>query len=118
MHWAVERRLGRLFVSKMLNTRISSGRWDPVPVPPADAAAKIAPIPLLIVHGDQDSFFPVEHATQLYVAANEPKRSGGSARVLGTPRSAAAADTALLDRIGGWVSAAVVAPASTTSIGQ
>jgi len=38
VHWAVESRLGRLYASKMLNTRISSGRWDPVPVPPADAA--------------------------------------------------------------------------------
>ena len=117
VHWAVERRLGRLFASKMLNTRISSGRWDPVPVPPADAAAKIAPIPLLIVHGDQDSFFPVEHATQLYEAANEPKELW-IVPGFGHAESAAAADTALLDRIGGWVSAAVVAPASTTSIGQ
>src|SRR5713226_8676587 len=73
VHWAVERRLGRLVARKLLNTRISSGRWDPVPVPPADAAAKIAPVPLLIVHGDKDGFFPVEHARQLYEAANEPK---------------------------------------------
>ena len=40
----------------MLNTRITNGRWDPVPVPPADAAAKIAPTPLLVVHGDCDGY--------------------------------------------------------------
>ena len=60
---------------------------------------------------------PVEHATQLYEAANEPKELW-IVPGFGHAESAAAADTALLDRIGGWVSAAVVAPASTTSIGQ
>ena len=45
----------------MLNTRISSGRWDPVPLPPDDAAALISPIPLLVVHGDKDGYFPVDH---------------------------------------------------------
>jgi pimeloyl-ACP methyl ester carboxylesterase len=54
VHWAVEKRLGRLVARMVLHTRISGGRWDVVPVPPADAAAKIAPTPLLIVHGDKD----------------------------------------------------------------
>jgi fermentation-respiration switch protein FrsA (DUF1100 family) len=44
-----------------------------VPLPPDDAAALIAPIPLLVVHGDQDAFFPVDHAEQIYAAANDPK---------------------------------------------
>jgi pimeloyl-ACP methyl ester carboxylesterase len=109
VHWAVERRVGRLYAGKVLNTRISSGRWDPVPVPPADAAAKIAPVPLLIVHGDQDGFFPVEHATQLYEAANEPKELW---IVPGFGHAESAADAALLDRIGSWVTAAVPAAAS------
>lgn len=113
VHWAVQRRLGRLLARKLLNTRISSGRWDPVPVPPADAAAKIAPIPLLIVHGDQDGYFPVEHATQLYEAANEPKELW---IVPGFGHAESAADAALLDRIGGWVKAAVAAATSPTPI--
>src|SRR5579862_5789321 len=50
VHFAIENRAGRMFVRKFLGTKISGGRWDPVPVPPADAAAKIAPTPLLIVH--------------------------------------------------------------------
>jgi pimeloyl-ACP methyl ester carboxylesterase len=100
VHWAVERKLGRLYARTVLNTRISSGRWDPVPVPPADAAAKIAPVPLLIVHGDQDSFFPVAHATQLYEAANEPKELW---IVPGFGHAESSADAALLDRIGRWL---------------
>jgi len=112
----VERRLGRMLTRRMLNTRISSGRWDPVPVPPADAAAKIAPVPLLIVHGDQDGYFPVEHATQLYEAANEPKELW-IVPGFGHAESAAAADGALLDRIGRWVREAVAAQHSPSAIG-
>src|SRR5260370_36958493 len=98
VHGAVERRLGRLVARRLVNRRISSGRWDPVPVPPADAAAKIAPVPLLIVHGDKDGFFPVEHARQLYEAANEPKELWV---VPGFGHAESAADAALLERIGG-----------------
>ena len=40
VHWAVERRVGRLVTRTWLNTRVTSGRWDPVPMPPAEAAAR------------------------------------------------------------------------------
>src|ERR1700740_1699982 len=73
VHLAVEHRVGRFATRHWLNTRISPEGWKPVPVPPAEAAAKIAPVPLLIVHGDQDPYFPPEHARQLYMAAREPK---------------------------------------------
>src|SRR5690349_22979271 len=32
VHWAGERRTGRFFTRTMLKTRISAGRWDPVPL--------------------------------------------------------------------------------------
>jgi pimeloyl-ACP methyl ester carboxylesterase len=114
VHWAVERRVGRILTRKLLNTRISSGRWDPVPVPPADAAALIAPVPLLIVHGDQDGYLPIEHATQLYEAANEPKELW---IVPGFGHAESAAGAELLDRIGNWVTEAVAVTASPTPIG-
>jgi len=104
VHWVVEHPLGRLFAKRFLNTRISSGRWDPVPVPPADAAAKIAPTPLLIVHGDQDEYFPVDHAEQLFEAAHQPKELW---IVPGFGHAETAAKPALLDRIGKWALAAV-----------
>ena len=96
--------LGRLVTRKLLNTRIHGGRWDPVPVPPAEAAARISPVPLLIVHGDQDGYFPVEHAQQIYAAAREPKDLWV---IQGYGHAEAAASAALLDRIGGWVRTAV-----------
>ena len=56
VHLAIEHRLGRMFTKAILKTRIAGGgKWNPVPLPPDDAAALIAPIPLLIVHGDKDA---------------------------------------------------------------
>ena len=73
VHFAVERRVGRAITRAWLKTRVSPGGWDPVPVPPDEAAAMISPIPLLIVHGDQDPYFPVYHGQRLFDAAREPK---------------------------------------------
>jgi pimeloyl-ACP methyl ester carboxylesterase len=107
VHWAVERRAGRLVTRTLLKTRVSAGRWDPVPVPPAEAAALISPTPLLIVHGDQDLYFPVYHAEQLHAAARDPKDLW---IVPGFGHAEAAADGALVDRIGRWVVRAVEPP--------
>lgn len=41
---------------------------------PLDAAPLVAPIPLLILHGDRDEVIPVQHARRLYEAAREPKQ--------------------------------------------
>jgi pimeloyl-ACP methyl ester carboxylesterase len=115
VHFAVERRLGRLVTRKLLNTRIRGGRWDPVPVPPAEAAARISPVPLLIVHGDQDGYFPVEHAQQIYAAAREPKDLWV---IPGFGHAEAAASAALLDRIGRWAQQAVTAADGARAAGQ
>ena len=100
VHWAVERRLGRAITRTWLKTRISPAGWDPVPMPPDEAAALISPIPLLIVHGDKDPYFPVHHGQRLYDAASEPKELwiepgfGHAESGVGGP---------LLDRIAQWV---------------
>jgi pimeloyl-ACP methyl ester carboxylesterase len=111
VHWAVEHRLGRLVARKFLNTRIAAGRWDPVPVPPADAAARIAPTPLLIVHGDRDEYFPADHAEQLFEAAHQPKELW---IVPGFGHAETGAKPTLLDRIGRWAEAAVLARSTAT----
>jgi pimeloyl-ACP methyl ester carboxylesterase len=115
VHWAVEHPAGRLVTRTLLNTRISNGRWDPVPVPPADAAARIAPTPLLIVHGDQDGYFPVDHAQQLYEAAHDP-RDLWIVPGFGHAESGATETPALLDRIGGWVRTAMPVVASPNAV--
>lgn len=42
-------------------------------VRPLDVVGKIAPRPLLIIHGGMDAITPVSHASLLYEAAGEPK---------------------------------------------
>ncbi len=103
VHLAIENRTGRLITKTFLKTRITNGKWDPVPLPPADAAALIAPVPLLIVHGDRDEFFPVDHAQRLYDAANEPKELW---LVPGFTHAESGASPQLLNRIGAWIRAA------------
>ena len=44
-------------------------RFSPLP-----SMAKISPLPLLILHGDQDRIVPVHHGRRLYEAALEPKQ--------------------------------------------
>jgi pimeloyl-ACP methyl ester carboxylesterase len=109
VHFAIEHRAGRMIARAFLNTRISDGRWDPVPMPPPEAAARIAPAPVLIVHGDADTYFPVDHAEQVYAAANEPKELW---LIPGMGHAETAAQAPLLDRIGGWLRAAIPATAS------
>jgi len=96
----VEHRIGRFVTRRWLKTRISPQGWKLVPVPPAEAAAQISPVPLLIVHGDKDHYFPPEHARQLYMAAREPKEFW---LIPGMGHAESACGQALVDRIGRWV---------------
>jgi len=103
VHRAVEHRTGRYVTRHWLKTRISPEGWQLIPVPPAEAAAKIAPVPLLIVHGDQDHYFPPEHARQLYMAAREPKELW---LLPGMGHAESACSQDLVDRIARWLDAA------------
>jgi alpha-beta hydrolase superfamily lysophospholipase len=100
VHRAVERRAGRYVTKRWLKTRVSPVGWKMIPVPPAEAAAKISPVPLLIVHGDQDPYFPPEHARQLYMAAREPKELW---LLPGMGHAEAATSQELVDRIARWI---------------
>jgi pimeloyl-ACP methyl ester carboxylesterase len=107
VHWAVEKRMGRMVTRRLLKTRISPAGWKPVPMPPADAAARISPVPLLIVHGDKDLYFPPEHAHQLYAAAREPRELW---LLPGFGHAEAACDDAVADRISAWAAQASARP--------
>ncbi|WP_018559655.1 alpha/beta fold hydrolase [Streptomyces sp. BoleA5] len=99
VHWAITQPVGRLVSRGLLHTRIHDKDWDPVPVPPVEAVRSIAPTPLLVVHGDRDGYFPLDHPLSLADAA------GGAAELwiepgFGHAENAAAPD--LLRRIAGW----------------
>jgi pimeloyl-ACP methyl ester carboxylesterase len=100
LHWVIERRCGRLIARLVKRTRIAAKGWDPVPEAPHEVVGKIAPTPLLLVHGDADHYFPIEHAEQLYAAAAEPcelwiEPGFGHAEAAATPD--------LIQRIAAWL---------------
>lgn len=107
VHWAIERPVGRLATRLSKHTRIMKGVWNPLPLAPYEAAAKISPAALLVVHGDADPFFPLDHAEQIYEAAGEPKElwiepGFGHAESAATPE--------LVRRIGGWALSRLLPP--------
>lgn len=101
LHWIVTRPAGRLVSRYGLKTRIHPVEWNPVPMSPVEAVPYIAPTPLLIVHGDRDGYFPLDHPLSLAAAAGEGGAELWIERGFGHAENAA--DPALLDRIGHWL---------------
>ncbi|MGN6334294.1 MAG: alpha/beta hydrolase [Motilibacteraceae bacterium] len=99
VHLAVETHAGRAVARWWLRTRIAEEGWDPVPESPTQAAARIAPTPLLVVHGDADPYFPVAHAEAVHAAAREPKELWIEP---GFGHAEGAAGPELVDRIARW----------------
>lgn len=122
LHWLVTRPVGRAVGRYGLRTRIHHqvgapptpfGQWGRghVPPSPVESVPLIAPTPLLIVHGELDGYFPVDHPRMLADA------SDGHAELwleAGMGHAENAADDALLARIGRWAAGATgaAAPAS------
>ncbi|WP_241968047.1 alpha/beta fold hydrolase [Streptomyces sp. ICBB 8177] len=100
LHWMVTRPVGRAVSRYGLKTRIHSEDWNPVPPSPVEAAPLIAPTPLLIVHGDRDAYFPLDHPLSIARAAGD----GAELWIeRGFGHAENAADPALLRRVGTWV---------------
>lgn len=72
VHRGVETLPGRIVLRTFLRTRIARPPWpEPPPLPPFAAAAQLGSIPLLIVHGDVDRYFPLEHPEAMFRSAND-----------------------------------------------
>jgi pimeloyl-ACP methyl ester carboxylesterase len=97
VHWAIETRLGRMIARRLLGTRISADGWPEMPESPVEVVGRVSPIPLLVVHGDADHYFPVEHPQALYDAAREPKELW---LLEGFGHAESAATPEMLDRVG------------------
>ncbi|MFF3491491.1 alpha/beta hydrolase [Streptomyces sp. NPDC002795] len=107
VHWAVTRPAGRLVSRFGLRTRIHPYDWDPVPLSPVESVPLLAPTPLLVVHGDRDPYFPVDHPRMLLGAAAD----GGAELWLepGMGHAENAASDELIERIGAWVAQTLAA---------
>jgi pimeloyl-ACP methyl ester carboxylesterase len=108
VHWLLETPSGRLVSTAVLRTRIGR-RWVEAPESPVEVAGRIPPTPLLVVHGDRDPFFGVEHGRALAAAAGPGAELW---EVPGFGHAEGAVTPALVDRIAGWAAAAA-RPAGT-----
>jgi pimeloyl-ACP methyl ester carboxylesterase len=96
LHWLVERRLGRRVSRHALGIRLVDA-WEDEPESPIEVVARVAPIPLLIVHGDRDTYFTLEHPMALRRAAGEPTEVW---LVPGFAHAESGATPELLERLG------------------
>jgi pimeloyl-ACP methyl ester carboxylesterase len=99
LHWLVERRSGRIVARAWPGVRVSGAGWREVPASPVEVIGAIAPLPLLLVHGDRDSYFGIAHAYALRDAAGEPVELWV---VPGFGHAEAAMTPELADRLGRW----------------
>ncbi|GAB2683842.1 alpha/beta hydrolase [Thalassiella azotivora] len=104
-------RPGRVVVRWLFGTRVLAGGWTVEPGSPQALAARVAPTPLLVVHGDADPFFPLDHATDLHAAA-----PGSTLWVEpGFGHAELAAPDDLVRRVGAWLDEATRAAAGSAS---
>lgn len=108
VHWLVETKPGRVML-RARGTRVSGRGWpEPLPVAPYQAAAQLPGIPLLVVHGDVDRYFPLEHPRAIHSAAREAGLRADIWEESGLGHAESAVSPELVDRIGRWVRECVV----------
>lgn len=102
LHRLVLSPVGRAALRVGRRTRVTSQRWvEPYPLDPVAAAAELD-VPLLVVHGDRDRYFPVEHARRISEAAGERATLW---LVDGFGHAEDAVDCGLILRIADWLEA-------------
>jgi pimeloyl-ACP methyl ester carboxylesterase len=103
VHWLLETTAGRRMGSRMVRLRLDQP-WLRVPLSPLQVVSAIAPTPLLLVHGDRDEYFPLEHFRTLAQAAG-PAATAWVVPGFGHAENGVTAP--LVERIGRWTSATI-----------
>ncbi len=101
VHWLLETPTGRWLAEKALRTRVEGG-WGVPPEWPVVVVGRIAPTPVLIVQGDRDGYFGVEHGRALAAAASGAEYW----ELAGFGHAEGALTPATVDRIAGWAATA------------
>jgi len=73
LHIGIGRTFGRFVLRTFRKVRVTDRGWDSRPAEPREVAGELSPTPLLVVHGEADTYFPVSHATAIHDAAREPR---------------------------------------------
>ena len=103
VHWLLETTVGRRLGARVVRLRLGEP-WLTPPRSPLEVVSAIAPTPLLLVHGDRDEYFPLEHFRALAQAAGP----GATAWVVpGFGHAESGATAPLVERIGRWASATI-----------
>jgi fermentation-respiration switch protein FrsA (DUF1100 family) len=103
VHWLLETTVGRRLGARAVGLRLGP-LWLTPPSSPLQEVSAIAPTPLLLVHGDRDEYFPLEHFRTLAQAAG-PAATAWVVPGFGHAESGATAP--LVERIGRWASATI-----------
>ncbi|HEX7306183.1 alpha/beta hydrolase family protein [Lentzea sp.] len=102
VHWLLEQPHGKL-AARAIGVRLG-GSWVQAPESPLEVVGRITPTPLLIVHGDLDHYFGVEHARSLHRASS----GHGELWIEKGMRHAESASTPdLVDRMAAWTAAKI-----------
>jgi pimeloyl-ACP methyl ester carboxylesterase len=110
VHWMCETRTGRLATRLVRRTRLSSAGWPVVPEAPVELVGRIR-VPLLLVHGDADAYFPLRHAELLAEAA--PMATSWIEPGMGHAETATTSE--LTARIAEWLTAAIGSAAADST---
>ena len=110
VHRLIERPSGRA-VLRARGVRVTAQAWsEPLPVAPVEAIGR-TDIPVLVVHGTVDHYFPLEHARALHAAAVASGNQQADLWIVdGFAHAESGIDDRTLDRIGQWVRNAVAVP--------
>lgn len=103
VHWLLETAAGRTLAARVVGLRLGEP-WPEPPSSPLEVVSRIAPTPLLLVHGDRDAYFPLEMFRSLARAAG-PAATAEVVPGMGHAENGISAP--LVERIGRWASATI-----------
>jgi pimeloyl-ACP methyl ester carboxylesterase len=103
VQWLLETTAGRRLGSRLVGLRLGEP-WLTPPAAPLQVVSTVAPTPLLLVHGDRDEYFPLEHFRTLVQAAGP---SATAWLVPGFGHAENGVTAPLVERIGRWASATI-----------
>ena len=103
VHRLIENPVGRSIL-RTRGVRLTSTPWpEPPPWSPEESVRRMGDFPLLVIHGDVDHYFPLEHARVLETAAEQAANSQAMVMIVpGFAHAESTVDPATMDSIGKW----------------